>query len=63
MNVSVYSDYFRPLVSLLSSVLHRPLGKSVLPLVLLLISHSLLAENSESSAYELVGDRPLDCVE
>jgi hypothetical protein len=39
-------------------VLYKFLGKNVLPLFLLLISHSLLAENPEPGVHELVGDRP-----
>jgi len=38
--------------------LYKSLGKNVLPLLLLLISHSLLAENAEPGVHELVGDRP-----
>jgi len=38
--------------------LYKSLVKNVLPLFLLLVSHSLLAENPEPGVHELVGDRP-----
>ena len=58
MNTKHHSDCRTSPTSLLTRYARQAIVSKVLPLLLLMISHSLFAQNLESGAYELIGDRP-----
>jgi len=58
MKTKHHSDCRTSPTSLLTHCARQAIVSKVLPLLLLMVSHSLFAQNLESGAYELIGDRP-----